>query len=220
MLQLLQHNHAAAARDDETVARHVEGARGRLGAVIVLCGKRRHRVKHDREAPVLCLARAAEHHVGLVELDLLHADADAVGARRARRRDREGHALELEVRGENCRDCGAHGPCDSVRADPPQLAVVDRLHGLHHVGEGSATLPEDPADARVVDVLRRQARVLDAALHCDKGILCVDSHEAGLFPIDQVIQLDLRPTAHVRLHPNLLVLGVELDAGLGLLQRG
>eukprot|EP00962_Isochrysis_galbana_P011621 scaffold3269_cov108-Isochrysis_galbana.AAC.1 len=35
MLQLLQHNHAAAARDDETVARHVEGARGRLGAVIV-----------------------------------------------------------------------------------------------------------------------------------------------------------------------------------------
>eukprot|EP00967_Tisochrysis_lutea_P148230 scaffold282842_cov33-Tisochrysis_lutea.AAC.1 len=185
-----------------------------------LSRERSHGVEHDGEAPVLSLTSAAEHHVRLVQLDLLHADANAVSPSRASRRDGEGHALELESGCEHGRDRRAHRPRHTVRADPPQLSLIDGLHGLHHIRERGATLAQDTPNTGTVNVLRLEACILDAALHCDVGILGVRAHEACLLPVNKLIKVDLGPAADVRLHANLLVLGVKLDARLGLLQGG
>mmetsp|Transcript_18512 Transcript_18512/g.59481 ORF Transcript_18512/g.59481 Transcript_18512/m.59481 type:complete len:228 (+) Transcript_18512:185-868(+) len=47
VLELFEHDDAAAACNDEAVARDVERARRRRGIVVVLGGERRHRVEHD-----------------------------------------------------------------------------------------------------------------------------------------------------------------------------
>ena len=80
VLELFQDDDAAAAGDDEAVAVLVERAGGVEGIVIAGGGEGAHAVEHGGEAPVLGLSGAAEGDVGLAELDLLEAGADAVGA--------------------------------------------------------------------------------------------------------------------------------------------
>ena len=70
VFELLEHDDAAAARDHEPVTRLVEGARRRLGRVVVLGRERAHRVEHRRELPALVLARAREHDILFAQLDL------------------------------------------------------------------------------------------------------------------------------------------------------
>mmetsp|Transcript_15890 Transcript_15890/g.49917 ORF Transcript_15890/g.49917 Transcript_15890/m.49917 type:complete len:301 (+) Transcript_15890:118-1020(+) len=83
VLEFLQNQHAAAPCNDKAVAVLVEGARGLRWVVVPLGRECPHAVKHSRELPTLILASTHKCHVGLVELDLLHASADAVGACRA-----------------------------------------------------------------------------------------------------------------------------------------
>mmetsp|Transcript_97784 Transcript_97784/g.237813 ORF Transcript_97784/g.237813 Transcript_97784/m.237813 type:complete len:334 (-) Transcript_97784:683-1684(-) len=156
VLELLKHKHATTTSNDEAVAVLVEGARGFRGIVIALGGERAHAVEHGGELPALVLAGADHGHVSLVQLDLLHADADAVGACRACRGDREGWPLQLEGRGQHCGDRGAHGPRHAVRTHlgRPSLRLrLDGAHGLGDIADGGAALAQDAGAARVALVL-------------------------------------------------------------------
>src|SRR3546814_11163902 len=75
----LQHQHAAAAGDDEAVASGVVGTRGAFGRVVVVGGQRAHRVDLRGPAPVQFLAAAGEHHVLAAVAVTVAPRADAVG---------------------------------------------------------------------------------------------------------------------------------------------
>src|SRR5690606_25264375 len=80
MVERLDHQHTAAAGDDEAVALRVIGARGLVRRGVVLGGERAHGVEHAAQRPVLVLSATGEDEVLLAELDLLHGVADAVRA--------------------------------------------------------------------------------------------------------------------------------------------
>ena len=97
-LQLLEHDNAAAAGDDEAVAIGIEGPRGFLGRIVISRRQRRHRVEQHRQGPVQLLAAAGEDDVLLAELDQFCAVADAVRTGRAGGADRIAESF--------CSECG------------------------------------------------------------------------------------------------------------------
>ena len=200
-------------------SRVLSSARGDLGRVVALGRQGAHRVEHDRKAPALCLARAAEADVLLTKLNLLHADTDAVSTSGAGGGDRVGDALQLERRRQHRRDGRAHRARHTVRANAAILAVVDRLNGLGNVRHRGATLAKDAANARRLDLLGGQAAVRDRLLHREVRVLAVVAHEARLLAIDQLVRVEVGPAADVRLHALLLVGLGELDARLAVVQR-
>jgi hypothetical protein len=88
VLQLLQHQHAGAAGNDEPVAVRVVGAGGFLRRVVVAAGERAHRVEHHRGGPVFLVGAARKHHILLAQLDQFHRVADAMRAGGTGRADR------------------------------------------------------------------------------------------------------------------------------------
>mmetsp|Transcript_1712 Transcript_1712/g.4896 ORF Transcript_1712/g.4896 Transcript_1712/m.4896 type:complete len:208 (+) Transcript_1712:640-1263(+) len=187
--------------------------------IIIFRGQSTHAVEHDRAAPVLQLPRPAEHDVVLAELDLLHAHADRVRARRASTRHRVRQPLQLERRRQHRRHGRPHGPRHAVGADLLELARAHRVQRLADVRDARATLPEDAAGARVVLVgLLGQLRVLDGVVHGQKRILRVVAHKSGAFSINNladrlfIVKVELGPSGDLGLHADLGVLGHVLDA--------
>src|SRR5260370_774380 len=63
MLELLEHQHAGAAGDDEAIAVDVIGARGLVRRLVDLRRHRAHGIEQYRERPIELLATAGEDHV-------------------------------------------------------------------------------------------------------------------------------------------------------------
>ena len=226
VLELFKDDDAAASGDDEAVAVLVECAGGVEGIVIAGGGEGAHAVEHGGEAPVLGLSGAAEGDVGLAELDLLEAGADAVGAGGAGGGDGPGGALDLEGGGEDGADGGAHGAGDAEGSDlvlPSLAAGVDGLDGLHDVGDAGAALAEDAGDAGVLLVLLGlEAGVFDGVLHGDVGELGVLAHEAEGGLGDELLEVgvgEVRSGTYLRADALLGVLLGKLDARLAVVQR-
>mmetsp|Transcript_24793 Transcript_24793/g.45292 ORF Transcript_24793/g.45292 Transcript_24793/m.45292 type:complete len:325 (-) Transcript_24793:310-1284(-) len=229
VLQLFEDHDAAPTRNHEPVAGLVEGAARRLRHVVVLGREGAHGIKHGAELPALCLPRAREHDVGFAELDLLHPRADAVRARRARRRNRVRHALQLERRREHRRHRASHGLGNAVRAHPLHLVValrvefpsvgrhprLARVNRIRHVVNRGAALPQNGGRPRALVLLFRQPTVVNGALHGNVRVLRVDAHEAKRFSVDGSLDgglVEVGLAAHPALEPHLRVLLRGLDA--------
>ena len=82
VLQFFNHDHTAAAGDDETVTIGVVGTEA-FRRVVVLGGQRAHRVELAGHFPAQLFAAAGEHDVLFAQLDLLNRVTDAVCRGRA-----------------------------------------------------------------------------------------------------------------------------------------
>ena len=83
MFEFLQHQHAGAPRDHETVAVGVVGPRGLLWGLVETGGHCAHRVEQDGERPIELLASAGEDEILLAHADHFRRVADAMVRRRA-----------------------------------------------------------------------------------------------------------------------------------------
>mmetsp|Transcript_28995 Transcript_28995/g.85771 ORF Transcript_28995/g.85771 Transcript_28995/m.85771 type:complete len:439 (+) Transcript_28995:715-2031(+) len=227
VLELLEDDHAAAARNDEAVPVLIERPAGLLGGVVVPRRQRAHAVEHGREAPPLGLARPAEGEVGLAQLDLLHPGPDAVRPGGARRRDGPGGSLKLEGRGEDGRHGRSHRSGDAERPDlvlPPGRSSLDGRHGLDDVGDGRSALSKYARRPGVLLILLvLQSGVLDRVGHGDVGELGVLAAESQRSLGDEGLEILVgQVRAGVDLRSDALLGGLlaEGDAGLALLEGG
>src|SRR5690606_39223990 len=80
VFQFLDHQHAAAAGDDEAVALGVVGTGGHGRGVVVAGREGAHGIEQHAHGPVFLFTAAGEHDVLFAELDLFHGVADAMRA--------------------------------------------------------------------------------------------------------------------------------------------
>ena len=78
MAQLFQHDNAAAAANDESIAVSVKCAGCFFRRIIVFRRHGPHRIKQTRQRPIQFFATARKHHILLAEHDLLCSIADAM----------------------------------------------------------------------------------------------------------------------------------------------
>ncbi|MPL82870.1 hypothetical protein SDC9_28819 [bioreactor metagenome] len=221
VFKLLEHHDAAAARDDEAVARHVERPARGLGRVVVFRAHRPHRVEQAAERPVQLLAAAGEDDVLLAHLDQLGAVADAMRRGRAGRGDRIVHALDLVGRGEAGRGGRGHAARHHERPHALRRALGDDdLMRLEEVrGRGTARTDDQPG-ARVRHVVRLKPGIGDRLLHRQEGIGGAWPHEAQVALVDMVLERDLRLALDLAAEAMLGVIGREDDARAAGLQAG
>src|SRR5690606_18340300 len=219
VLQLLQHDDTAAARDDKTVTGGVVRTRGLGRRVVVLARQRAHGVEQTAQRPVLFLAAAGEDDVLLAHLDQLHTVADTVRAGGARRGDRVVDALDLERR----RQTGGHGRPhrlrDAVWADTLDTLATQDVGGVDQVGRGGAAGTGDDATARIRDIALFQAGVGDGFLHGEVGVGGGIAHEAQLLAVDQGGEIDIDGAGDLAAKAQLLVILAKTDARAAVLQR-
>lgn len=221
MLELLQHQHAGAAGDDEAVAIDVIGAGSSRGPVVELGRHGAHGVEQVRHRPVEILMAAGKDHVLLAPLDQLVAIADAMRRGRAGRRDRIVDAVDLEPGGQRCRRGRRHRLRYREGADALGAAVLQCGFGrLDDGAGGGAARAHDDAGALIGDVAFAEARIGDRLVHGDVvpgGTLAQEAHRAAV---------DHGGGVERRRAPDLAteaVLGEGIgkaDAGSGVMQRG
>ena len=213
VLELLEHQHAAAAGDDEAVAGHVKGAGRHLGGRVVAAGQGPHGVEQHGQGPALLLAAAGEHHVLLAPADQLRGMADAVGAGGAGRGHRVADAVDAEGRGQAGGHGAAHGARHHERADAPDPAGPQDVGGLDLVDAGGPARAGDQPDPRVRKVAGLEAGLGQGLLHRQVGVGGGIAHEAPDPPVDVRLQVDRRAAADLAPHPHLGIAWIEADAG-------
>ena len=115
VLQLFNHNHTAAARDNETVTVRIVGTGGFVRGLIVLGGQCAHRVEFTGHFPAQLFAAASKYDVLFTQLDLLNSVTDTVCGGRTRGADGVVHTVDFE-RGRQARgNRRTHGFRDHVR---------------------------------------------------------------------------------------------------------
>ncbi len=115
MLQLFNHNHTAAARDNETVTVCIIGTGGFIRGFIVLGGQCAHRVEFTGHFPAQLFAAASKYDVLFTQLDLLNSITDAVRRSRTRRADGVVHTVDFEWGRQARGNRRTHGFGDHVR---------------------------------------------------------------------------------------------------------
>ena len=143
VLQFFNHDHTAAAGDDETVTIGVVGAGGFFRRVIVFGGQRAHRVELAGHFPAQLFAAAGEHDVLFAQLDLLNRVTDAVCRGRASGADGVVYAVDFERRRRAGGNTGGHGFGDHVRANRFQAARAAHRIGAEYRKRGEP--PPEPA---------------------------------------------------------------------------
>ena len=219
VFERFDHDHAAAAGDDETVAVGVVGARGLLRRVVVFRRQRAHRVEHHRLRPVQLLAAAGEDKVLLAELDLLHRRADAMRRSGAGRGEGIVQAADAEGGGEIGRHGRAHRARDHVGTDATHAFLAQQVGRFHRAGAGAATGTGDDADARVGDGIGRQAGIGDRVLHRHVGVGGGIGHEASQLAIDARLEIDLGTPGDMAAETVFDLFRIDPDAGAALAQR-
>ena len=111
------------------------------------------------------LTASGEDDVLFVQLDLLHAIADAVGTGAAGACDGVIHALDLERCGKAGGDGARHGLRDPIRTDPAQAAFSHNIRGFHLVGGGGTAGPGDDSGTLVGYIGLAQTGIGDGLLH-------------------------------------------------------
>lgn len=154
VLQFFNHDHTAAAGDDETVTIGVVGTGSFFRRVVVLGGQRAHRVELAGHFPAQLFAAAGEHDVLFAQLDLLNRVTDAVCRGRASGADGVVYAVDFERRRQAGGNTGGHGFGDHVRANRFQAARAAHRIGAEYLeARRTAAGTGDQAHARVVLIL-------------------------------------------------------------------
>ena len=188
VFQFFENQHAAAARDDETVAILVEGARGAFRRLVVARRHRAHRVEQYRQRPVEFFAAAGENDVLLAPLDEFAGIADAMRARRAGRSDRIVHALDLEPGGKHGRTGRRHRLGDDEGSD-----ALWALHGFAfsrcrpRLRSLLVDGPPEPMTRPVRGLtmsFSSSPRIGDGLFHGKKIVRRAVAHEAACTPVD------------------------------------
>ncbi|MNT32660.1 hypothetical protein D3C72_1685540 [compost metagenome] len=96
MFQLFNHNHTAAACDDETVTVRIIGTGRFFWRFVVFGGQRAHRVEFTRHFPAQLFAAASKYDVLFTQLDLLNRAADTVCGGRTCGADGVVHTVDFE----------------------------------------------------------------------------------------------------------------------------
>ncbi len=96
MFQLFNHDHAAAACDNETVTVCIVGTGGFRRLVVVLGRERAHRVELTGHFPAQLFAAASKYDVLFAQLDLLYRVPDTVGRGRTGGTDGIVYAVNFE----------------------------------------------------------------------------------------------------------------------------
>ena len=219
MLQLLEHQDARAAGDDEAVAARVIGATGHCGRRVEVAAHGTHSVEHDTERPVQFLDTAGKDDVLLAHQDLLIADADAVGRGGAGRGDREVQTLYLEPGRQRRRRARTHGLWHREGAHAFGSAFPRRGGGFDdYSGRGPAGT-DDQAGALVGDLGLFQAGVCDGLFHGDVAIAGALGEKAGGAAVDQGLPVDLRRRVNLGPEAKLGVFRRGDNAGSGLTER-
>ena len=130
VLVVLQHQHAAAAGDDEAVAVGVVRTRGAARACRCTGSTARPSRRTAGHAPVQFFAAAGEHHVLHAVPDQVGRRADAMRGGRAGGGQRIAHAADAERGGERGRHGRAHRARHHVRADRAHALVAQQVAGL------------------------------------------------------------------------------------------
>ena len=221
VLELFQHQHAAAAGDHEAVAVDVVGARGLVRRVVVLGRHRAHGVEQHRQRPVQLFAAAGEHHVLLAPLDMFGGVADAVRGGRAGRRDRIVHALDLEPGGERRRRGGRHRLRHRERADAlgrPLLRVMSAASTIARV-DG----PPEPMTMPVRSLEMSFSSTPESRIACSMATwfqAAPPPEEAHGPPVDRLGRIERRRAVHLAAEAELGVVLRARDARFGLAQAG
>ena len=139
MIELLEHDDAGTAGNDEAVTFGVVGTARHLGPVVEIRRHGVHGVEQDGQRPVELLAAAGKHDILLAQLDELGAIADAVRAGRAGRGDRITHALDVVGRRQRGRVGRGHGLRHLEGAHLFRALLAGVIGGLHDgAGRGPA----------------------------------------------------------------------------------
>ncbi len=96
VLQLFNHNHTAAASDNETITVCVIGTGGFIWRLVVFGRQRAHSVEFTGHFPAQFLAAASKNDVLFTQLDLLNRITDAVRGSRTRGADGVVHTVDFE----------------------------------------------------------------------------------------------------------------------------
>ena len=216
---LLQHQHAAAAGDDEAIAVRVIRARGGGRGVVALGRQRAHGVELRGHRPVQLLAAAGDHDVLGAVADQVRAGADAVRRGRAGRRQRIAHAADAERRRQRRRHRGAHRARHHVRADLAHAPVAQQVGGFHLPLRRTAAGTGHQPGALAAHLRVIQARRRDGIARGDVGVRRGVAHEALELAIDGRGQVDLRHARNLAAQAQLLVFGHEADPGPAVTQR-
>ena len=219
VLELLEHDDAGAAGDDEAVAVLVVGAAGLLGRVVELRRHGAHGIEQHRQRPVELLAAAGEHDVLLAPLDELGGVADAVCGRRAGRRDRVVDALDLEAGGQRGRRARAHRLRHLERADLAWVLLARRVGGGDDGARRRAARAHDDAGALVDDVFFLKAGVADRLIH--RNVVPADAvaHETARLARHLRFPVDVGGAVHLAAKTELGVFFGAHDARLRLAER-
>ncbi len=195
VLQLFDHQNAAATGDDETIAVRIIGT-GRLFRRVVVFGRQRaHGVKLDGRRPVQLFTATGEDHILFAKLDQLHGVTDAVSGGRAGGADGVVHALDLERGRQAGRGGGGHGARHHVGTHTLDPFLASDVHRFRGVLAGSTTRTDHQAGTLVGDLVFRQAGIFNGLLHGEVGVGRGVTHETHDFTVDQFrrIEFDVTP---------------------------
>ena len=218
VLELLEHDDARSAGDDESVALRIVGARRLVGLIVEAGRHRPHRVEEHGERPVELLAAACKDHVLLAELDDLVGVADAVVRRRAGRGDRIVHAADLEPGGERRRGGRGHRLRHRERADALRTLGAGHVSRLDDGAGRRAAGAHDHAGAVVGDLVRLETGIADRLFHGDMVPRRAAAMETHGPPVDGALRIELRLPVHLAAEAELLVALRRNDAGARLAQ--
>ena len=219
VLVLFQHQHAAAAGDDEAVTVGVVGAAGQFRGLVVARGHGTHAVEEHAHLPRDFFAATGKDNVLLAQLDEFGSVADAVGAGGTGRADGVVDALDLEGRGQAGRDGGAHALGDAVGAHALDATGPQHVGQLHLRRRRGATAAGDDAGAQVGDLFGGEPGLGNGLLQGDVGVGGCRSHEAQDLAIDVLLGIKGNVAGNLGAQPHVPIDGVEGDARLQRTQR-
>ena len=184
MRVVLEHQHAAAAGDDEAISVGVIGSRRRMRNAVESTGQRAHRIELRGHSPMQFLTAAGKHHVLCPMPDKVGRGADAVGRGGAGGGDRIAESEDAEGGGERSRHGGTHRARDHVRADPAHALFAQHIARFDLPLRRAAAGSGDHPGPWMADLVLGQAGIGDGIAHGQVAVRGGIAHEAPELAID------------------------------------
>ena len=220
MFQLFNHNHTAAASNNETITVGIISTGSFIRRFVIFGGQRAHRVELTRHLPAQLFAATGKHDILFAQLDLFHSITDAVRRRCAGGADGVVHTVNFERCCKASGDRGCHRLGHHIRTYSFQAARAAHGISAKNLRLRRTARTGNQAHARVLLIdLIFQACIFNRLLHGEIGIDRGIVHETNHFTVDQTGCIQFNVAPYVAAHSRIFKLFRESDPGASFTQR-